>query len=291
MGRYTVCQCGEHWRWDDKIYANPKGQCKGCQRAWLPQLQQRGDGAKGWQKPMQQRPKSHSWPKRTGQKTYKTALIEAPPGLAQNKGLKNKKWQNLAGAAQQHWETLPQSFKDVLTANGIVKQPEEKPVDLKELLKQHLAALPEVLKTQLEGIIQPKEEVTEKTTAAKMKSNVGLLRDLTNRRDGAQAKVDIAKEQYKIALQDLVELQKQIEKAQEDLKETTAAWEKLAMEKKFEEPPEETAIPEDQLWPILQAAGIAFDETQKQQMQKMMVEQQTKRRKTDAPPGEVPKCG
>ena len=84
---------------------------------------------------------------------------------------------------------------------------------------------------------------------------------------------------------DLQGLQKQIEKAQEDLKATTAEYSRMAMEKKIEEPPLETAMEEDELWHILKEAGVAVEPRQNEQMQKLQVEQ-TKRRKTEEKPEE-----
>ena len=223
--------------------------CKGCHRAWINQIQ---DG-KNHQKPYTnaKRKEARSWPPRS----YKAALLEPPPGLPQQRSLKNKQWKSLQGAALQHWENLPEAFKETLGGMG-KKQKEEKPTDLKEILKQHLAALPEGLKSQLEGIIQPKAENTEKTAAAKMKASIGTLRDLSNRRDGAQAKVDQSKEQYKMALQDLQDLQKQIDQTQEELKQTTAEYARIAMEKKIEETPIETKVEEETMWQLMEQVGI-----------------------------------
>ena len=283
MGRYQVCQCGKHWVWEDKIKANPNMRCKGCQRTWINQVQSEKKQAKPYFNG--KRTNAHSWPPRS----YKKALLEPPPGLSQHKGLKNKQWKSLEGAALQHWENLPIAFKETLGSMGIHKQQEEKPTDLKEILKQHLAALPEGLKSQLEGIIQPKVEHNEKTTAAKMKASIGALRDLSNRRDGAQAKVDQSKEQYRTALQDLQDLQKQIDLTQEELKQTTAEYAKLAMEKRMEETPIETKIDEETMWQLMQQVGITIEEDKKTHLQKLMEENQMKRRKTG--PERGLKCG
>ena len=156
-------------------------------------------------------------------------------------------------------------------------------------LKQHLAALPEGLKSQLEGIIHPKVETTEKSAAAKMKASIGTLRDLSNRRDGAQAKVDQSKDQYKTALQDLQDLQKQIDLTQEELKQTTAEYARIAMEKKIEEIPMDTKVEEETMWQLMEQVGITVDEDKKEQLQKLLEENQTKRRKTGPERGQ--KCG
>ena len=284
MGRYIVCSCGQHWLWEDKVQAHPTWKCKGCNRPWISQLQKVQGKPKEAFSYKKER-KSYSWPRRT----YKAALLEPPPGLSQPKGLKNKQWKSLEGAAMQHWDSLPEAFKETLGGMGINKQKEEKPTDLKEILKQHLAALPEGLKSQLEGIIHPKVETTEKSAAAKMKASIGTLRDLSNRRDGAQAKVDQSKEQYKTALQDLQDLQKQIDLTQEELKQTTAEYARIAMQKKIEEIPMDTKVEEETMWQLMEQVGITVDEDKKEQLQKLLEENQTKRRKTGPERGQ--KCG
>ena len=257
--------------------------CKGCQRVWIKQIQESNKQPKPYTNAKKR--EAHSWPPRS----YKAALVEPPPGLPQQRSLKNKQWKSLQGAALQHWENLPEAFKETLGGMGIQKQKEEKPTDLKEILKQHLAALPEGLKSQLEGIIHPKVENTEKSAAAKMKASIGTLRDLSNRRDGAQAKVDQSKEQYRIALQDLQDLQKQIDQTQEDLKQTTAEYARIAMEKKIEETPVETKVEEETMWQLMEQVGITIEEDKKEQLQKLLEENQTKRRKTGPERGQ--KCG
>ena len=163
---------------------------------------------------------------------------------------------------------------------GIQKQTEEKPGDLKAILQQNLSALPDGLREQLEQILNPKEQDTEKTAAQKLKMKIGVLKDLTHRRDMAQTKTDQAKENYKTALTDLQELQAQLEKEQAQLKETTEQYAKLALEHKIEEPPQPNSVEEEVMWQMFQQAGITISDEQKTHMQKMMVENAATRRRT-----------
>ena len=90
MGRYTVCRCGGHWLWNDKIQANPEWKAKAA-------------SADGFNRAGRWEIQAHS--------QAATEQAKVPPPQLSQKGLKNKKWKHLEGAVQQHWDTLPQSFK------------------------------------------------------------------------------------------------------------------------------------------------------------------------------------
>ena len=74
-----------------------------------------------------------------------------------------------------------------------------------------------------------------------------------------------------------------MDQTQQELKDTTAAYAKLAMEKKLDEPFISTKIEEDSMWQMMQQAGIVVDDAQKEKFQKLMEENHTKRRKTTRP--------
>ena len=272
MGRYTVCKCGQHWLWEDKIAKNPHGRCKGCQTPWQESM---------YQKPKTQRYTAwQHWNKPT-KRSYREVLLAPPPGLTMPvKNLKNKKWKAMESAAQQHWDTLPVSFQQTLAEMGITKQTESTPKDLQAIVVEHLESLPADLKAQLQGVLKPKEDEDEKSTAQKLKQQVGQLKDLTNRRENAQAKVNLTKESYKAALADFQELQQQLDKAQEALKASAEQYSKLMLERKIEVEPSPTQIEEEVMWEVLTKAGLTINEDKKKEIQKMMVENHTKKRRT-----------
>ena len=219
-----------------------------------------------------------------------------PPGLqvpGKQKTLKNKqnpKWKSMETLAMQHWDSLPQTFQGALQEMGIHKKAEPEAKNLEEIVLQHLNSLPDPLKSQLEGVLKPKEEENEKTTAQKLKTNVGQIRDLTHRREAAQQKVDLLKDQYRAALGDLQELQNQLDKAQETLKASAEQYGKMMLARKIEEEPSATQIEEEVMWQMLQKAGLQITEEQKENIQKMMTENHTKRKKTEGP-ADQKKCG
>ena len=97
-----------------------------------------------------------NWP----EKTYKEALLEAPPGLTGGQRKKKPKQgvdKGIHKALKEHWAQLPDSLKSQCTAMGIrVVEPPATP-DLPSLIKEHLSSLPAELKEAVEKIVEPEK--------------------------------------------------------------------------------------------------------------------------------------
>ena len=152
----------------------------------------------------------------------------------------------------------------------------------------HLSELPADIKAKVEGIVQPKIPVTEQSEAARLKQSVGQLRDLTNKKQQVQAKVDSYKELYKATLTELQEIQLEIEKVQKTLKDSTDNYAKLLEDVKIETEPQDTLLGLPSFMELMGKAGVAFSQEQKEQMEKMMEESNHKKRRVNGFGGQ---CG
>ena len=86
------------------------------------------------------------------------------------------------------------------------------------MLTAHLQSLSGEVKEAVENLLAPaKEEPKDVTT--KLKATVGELRQLSNKKAGFQKKVDNAKDQYKLLLDELKLVQEMIDKEQQQLTE------------------------------------------------------------------------
>ena len=212
--------------------------------------------------------------------------IERPPGLGRKLKPIRGKLKGMTEAAHKHWDQLPGDFRDLLKNYGMGKKESEKPQDIKEILKQHMASMSEELKQQLTGYLEPPPKTNVQSATQQLKTTVGQLKDLTHKRSNAQNKVDHTKELYKIALQELQDLQNQIEEAQKTLKKTTEEYGRLSMEQQLKEEAEDTKVEEKVMWDIIQKAGVNITEDQQKEIKKLMVETQPKRRKCEDDRGE-----
>ena len=227
----------------------------------------------------------NQWP----QKSYKDALVKHPPGLSPRslRKPKNGNQKNvlteLGNMAQKHWQHLPDEVKGFLTGHGLGEAPQPKEPDLKEILLQHLGQLPVDVKAKVEGLLQPQEVKTEQTAAQQLKQTVGHLRDLTNRRQQVQVKVDSFKEQYKAALTEFQDLQAEIDKAQQALKQSTDKYAQLIAEVKLEADNEskETLVGMDAMFELMNKAGLQYTPDQKELIGKLLEENQHKKRRVD----------
>ena len=278
-GHYMVCGCQRDWIWEDKARKHPKWSCRGCGKPWLvepkPEFQERSLKKRRtteWATWNHQR-KGQQWPK-----SYKQALLDTPPGLP-GKVKKDKTYRDMEVMAQKHWEHLPEEFRSTLQSMGLGKREDTKPPELADILKEHIDLLPDTIKAQVEKIVKPTVEITPKTEALKLKATAGHLRDLTHKKAQIQTKVDTLKDQYKQALQELQDIQLEVERIQKELKDTTEQYAKL-MEDVAQETPEESIVTTEQMFQVIQKAGISFTEEQKIQMQKMAEENAHKKRRT-----------
>ena len=174
------------------------------------------------------------------------------------------------------------------TAMGLGVKVQEKEPDLKEILMMHMSELPAEIKAKVEGIVQPKTPVTEQSEAARLKQYVGQLRDLTNKKQQVQAKVDSYKDLYKATFTELQEIQMEIEKVQKTLKDSTDTYAKFVEDVKIETEPQDTMLGLPSFMELLGKAGVACSAEQKDQMQKMMEESSHKKRRVNGLGGQ---CG
>ena len=133
--------------------------------------------------------------------------MEPPPGLSggqRKRKTKKNKTDDMHKALKEHWDSLPEAFRDQCTALGG---------------QEHLQSLPADLKEAVVKIVEP--EKPEPTLASKVKQAVGTLKQLSEKKASLQSKADAVKQQYTQLLQDLKELQGKIEVAQKELQTTT----------------------------------------------------------------------
>ena len=218
-----------------------------------------------------------TWP----HKTYKAALLDAPPGLhggQPTKKAKKVKQTALCKAVQKHWDKLPEGLRSQCEALGDFVAEPPPPPDLPSLIKEHLQSLPQDLKAAVEKIVEP--EKPEPTPATKLKQSVGALRQLSDRKSAIQAKADAVKSQYTSLLQELKELQGKIEAAQKELQQTTELYnQQLEKEKQVSD---DANVDPDELTPenimtIMASVGVNATQTQIQEFTKKLGV--TKRRK------------
>ena len=169
----------------------------------------------------------------------------------------------------------------MMSSMGVAKPPEDtaKP-DLAAIVKAHLAQLPEEVRARVSPILEPEKPATEKSTAVKLKTTVGTIKDLTNKKAHLQLKVDQSKDQYKALLQELQDLQQMLDNAQDDLKKTSEEYAKLAQTMKIEQEAEETCITRERMIEMMNSVGMTISEEQKEQLEKLAEETKQKRRKT-----------
>ena len=184
-------------------------------------------------------------------------------------------------ALQQGWTSLTKEVQDALKSLGVDYSPPQEMQPLEELLKAHLEDLPKEVKDAVTNLVAPeKKEPKDVTTLLKV--TVGELRQLSNKKTGLQKRVDHAKEQYRVLLDELKSVQEMIDKEQQQLTAQSEAYAKLLKEETKEEPSSETALDEDMNDHVLKAlaqVGILYTETQKSDLQRQLAESMLKRRK------------
>ena len=252
-------------------------QCNQCGEPWqatlLPDLRRKVSWAK-WNF----NGNGARWPK----KTYKDALLEAPPGLqGGHKAKRPKKGKDGGGlqkALKEHWDQLPEAFRTQCTALGW--QVTEPPVsqDLPTLIKEHLQSLPTDLKEAVEKIVEP--DKPEPTLSTKVKQAVGTLKQLSEKKSALQNKVDVVKAQYSQLLQDLKELQGKIEVAQKELQTTTTQYNQQ-LEKEKQQDADEMAeeLSPEALITAMANVGLQATASQVKDLAAKLVESAAKRRK------------
>lgn len=118
--------------------------------------------------------------------------MEKPPGLGSR-----PQGSVVEMALKKGWSTLTKDVQDALKAVGIDYTPEPELQPLEEVLKANLEALPSEVRTAVEGLLQP-PQIAQVDVTGQLKATVGELRQLSQRKQSLQKKVDNAKEQYKV---------------------------------------------------------------------------------------------
>ena len=106
---------------------------------------------------------------------------------------------------------------------GISPPQEAAEPDLEAVLKDNLSQLPAPVKELVEKITKP-QPPTEKDVAIKLKQQVSTLRDLSNRKQTLQTKIDATKKAFQDLLEEMKTIQSKIEQEQAELNTTSTAY-------------------------------------------------------------------
>ena len=213
-------------------------------------------------------------------KTFKEALIEAPPGLyggQRSKKAKKAKPPAIHKALKEHWDQLPAALKEKCQAMGVVEVEAPATPDLPTLIKEHLSSLPTDLKEAVEKLVAPSQP--EPPLASKVKQAVGTLKQLTEKKAAIQAKADAVKTQYTQLLQDLKELQTKIESAQKDLQTTTSQYNQQLENQKQEDAEMADELSPEALVTAMASVGLQATSAQVKDLAVKLGETAAKRRK------------
>ena len=191
---------------------------------------------------------------------------------------------------KKSWTNLNDDVKKALQSVGIDYTPEPELQPLEVILQAHLEALPKEVKEAVESLVTPaKQEPKDVTT--RLKATVGELRQLSNKKAGLQKRVDNAKDQYKILLDELKTVQEQIDKEQQQLTAQSEAYAKLLKEENVEDTTNETVEVDgdmnDHVLKALAQVGILYTDAQKTDLERHLAENKLKRRKKS----EIPSLG
>ena len=177
--------------------------------------------------------------------------------------------------------SLSKDVQEALKVVGIDYTPEPELQPLEEVLKAHMEALPKEVKEAVENLLAPvKQEPKDVTT--QLKTTVGELRQLSNKKAGLQKRVDTAKEQYKTLLDELKVVQEMIDKEQQQLTAQSAAYAKLLKEETKEAEAHEPTVDDDVNEHVMKAlaqVGILYTDSQKTELERQLAENMLKRRK------------
>ena len=269
---YYVCGgCEGSWIWADRVSSN-RWCCDHCGSSWPTAQAKDRMPQHGSPRPRRARPRR----------------VEAPPGLG---GREKKPVRNpVDDLLKKSWTSLNEDVKKALQSVGIDYTPEPELQPLEVILQAHLEALPKEVKEAVESLVTPaKQEPKDVTT--KLKATVGELRQLSNKKAGLQKRVDSAKDQYKILLDELKTVQEQIDKEQQQLTAQSEAYAKLLKEENVEDTTNETVDVDgdmnDHVLKALAQVGILYTDAQKTDLERHLAENKLKRRKKS----EIPSLG
>ena len=212
--------------------------------------------------------------------------MDKPPGLG------GRQPESVAESAlRKGWSTLTKEVQETLKGVGIDYTPEPELQPLEEVLRAHLEALPSEVRSAVEGLLQPAPAAQVDVTG-QLKATVGELCQLSQKKQALQRKVDNAKEQYKVLLEELKGVQNAIDREHKQLGSQSEAYAKQLKEEAIPGTPEdkEHVIDPDTTEHVLKAigqAGIIFNADQQKELERNLAETLAKRRKT----GDLPQSG
>ena len=152
------------------------------------------------------------------------------------------------------------------------------------MLKAHLESLPKEVKDAVEGLIKP-QPTTHVDVTGQLKATVGELRQLATKKQSLQRRVDQAKDQYKVLLDELKTVQEAIDRERKQLGDQSAAYAKQLKEEAVPlSPANEHVLGVDATEHVLKAlgqAGIIFNSDQQKELERNLAETLAKRRKMD----------
>ena len=288
MRAYQCCgKAGCHnWIWEDRIQANYT--CRLCGTPWKkPQqgyAQARDGRSSSWSKPRPRR-------------------VSPPPGLSTQRPPRSPKLQKTASEIlAPAWNSLDEALRTKLTQVGI--NPTQKVVepDLTDVLKENLASLPAPVKELVEKITKPQPE-TEKDMATRLKQQVTTLRDISQKKQLLQQKIDNTKKHYQELLDEMKSLQSKLEQEQASLNTISTAYLTKVSSSQAEMPlqPLETGMDDSvpaAVAGFINTLGVSLTQEQKDQLHVMLkrpsvaaevTDEEAKRRKTEL--GNTASCG
>ena len=226
-----------------------------------------------------------------------------PPGLPQSKQPRPTRLQKTASEVlAPAWESMDEGMKAKLIELGINPAPKASEPVLTDVLKENLASLRAPVKELVERITKPQPE-TEKDMASRLKQQVTTLRDISQKKQQLQQKIDNTKKHYQELLDEMKSLQSRLEQEQTSLNTISTAYLTKVSSMQGEKPlqPLDTemkdSVPEA-VAGFIHTLGVSLTQEQKEQLQVMLkrpsaddesLDEESKRRKKET--GNLGSCG
>ena len=182
------------------------------------------------------------------------------------------------------WDTLPDEACVQLREAGFEAKPARtEDVDLVALLQQHVGDLPQVIVDALPATPTPDPRQEGKEAGDVLRSSVGKLRDLGQRKLRLQEEIDTAKDNLRAMLHKMQDIQNAIEEAKVEVAKTTKEYEDKVVKHCAEEV-------NNGVESVLQALGMqeaSLTEEQKRKLEALKSDE-AKRRRMQVDPGLPP---
>lgn len=197
---------------------------------------------------------------------------------------------------------MDENMRSKLVELGINPAPKPNEPDLTDVLKENLASLPAPVKELVERITKPQPE-TEKDMAARLKQQVTTLRDISQKKQQLQLKIDNTKKHYQDLLEEMKTLQTRLEQEQSSLNTISTAYLTKVSSTQGDKPlqPLDTEVKDsvpEAVAGFIHTLGVNLTPEQKEQLHSMLkrpssedesMDEESKRRKTEA--GNQGSCG